>query len=64
MGKPNQLRGTNFGEAPLVLVVVMMMFIITVTQLENERSRVHATEVPATGQSPSRHYRVLHKVEL
>ena len=49
MGKPNQLRGTNFGEAPLVLVVVMMMFIITVTQLENERSRVHATEVPATG---------------
>jgi hypothetical protein len=32
----------------------MIMFIGTetlVTQLENERSRVHATEVPATGQS-------------
>ena len=32
---------------------MMMMFIGTetlVTQRENERSRVHATEVPATGQ--------------
>ena len=32
---------------------MMMMFIGTktlLTQLENERSRVHATEVPAAGQ--------------
>ena len=34
-------------------LLMMMMFIGTetlVTQLENERSRVHATEVPATGE--------------
>ena len=34
--------------------MMMMMFMGTetlVTQRENERSRVHATEVPATGQN-------------
>ena len=36
---------------------IMMTFVGTetlVTQLENERSRVHATEVPATGQSTNK----------